>query len=97
MLRTYKGRYEYGKFILPEQALIPDTADIIITVLDDDIISKQKNKDEKLNEEQRAVVEKVLKNLENIRKEDFTEEEIEHFKKLERGDYKLRFDRREGL
>ena len=38
MLRTYKGRYENGKIILPqhEQDKIPNNAEIIITVLTDD-------------------------------------------------------------
>jgi hypothetical protein len=45
MLRTYKGRYERGRIILPdhEQISMPDIADIIITVLDEDKLSTQES------------------------------------------------------
>ena len=97
MLKTYRGRYEYGKLVLPknEQVLMPDTANIIITILDDDIIRGAS--DEKFIPAQRNAAHNFLTAVENIGKEDFTEKDEEAFAKLERGEYKLKIDRRESL
>ena len=89
MLKTYKGRYEYGKLIFPgnTQILMPDTADIIITILDE-------TTDGMLSEKQRTVARNFLKAVENIKEEDFTEEDKEAFARWDSGEYRVKFEER---
>jgi len=77
MLRTYKGRYEGGKFILPEieQGLIPDSANIIVTILDED------NKKDDKHIRQVKAVKKFLTEVQESKNE-LTDEEWKEFENL---------------
>jgi len=77
MLRTYKGRYEGGKFILPEieQGLIPDSANIIVTILDED------NKKDDKHIKQVKAVKKFLTEVQESKNE-LTDEEWKEFENL---------------
>ena len=97
MLKTYKGRYEYGRLILPEYEQMPDTANIIITILDDDIAADAPTASKGELTPSQIAAQNFLTAMENIRKEDFTAEDMEAFSNLESGEYKLKIDRRTGL
>jgi len=81
MLKTYRVRYEFGRLIFPEheQVLMPDTANVIITILDDDTSEIREpdvqRHDEKLSEAQRAVAHNFLVNMQELRKKGFSEED----------------------
>ena len=49
--------------------------------------------DKKLTSQQQTVLD-VLASLEGMSKEDFTPEDLESFQRLERGDFKLKFEER---
>ena len=70
MLKMYQGRYENGHFILPEHelVLIPDNANIIITVLDD--IPSFKS----IAQKQREALKRLSDGLKKIDDEPFDEE-----------------------
>ena len=97
MLRTYKGRYEYGKLVLqrPEQDLIPDTANIIITFLDDETIThKHQANEEKLSPIQQNAAQNFLLAMQNLRKEGFSPEDEAAINDLQSGKYKPKFEER---
>jgi len=97
MLRTYKGRYEYGKLVFPEheQVSMPDTANIIITILEDDInLNKREAGNESLTSAQRTAAQNFLKAMQELRKENFTEEDENAINDLQSGKYKLIFEER---
>jgi len=73
MLRTYKGRYENGKFILPEieKEIIPDNVNIIVTILED-----EPKQIDRLN-----IIEKIFADAQKIENE-LTDEEWAEFEKL---------------
>ena len=94
MLKTYKGRYEYGKLVFPanEQVLIPNTANIIITILEDDIITG--TSDEKFNLTQQNIAQNFLNAMRELRKEGFTAEDEAAISELQSGKYKPTFEGR---
>ena len=94
MLKTYKGRYEYGKLVFPkhEQVFMPDTANVIVTILDDDITHK--SNDEKLTPAQRTVAQNFLKAMQELREEGFSAEDETAIDDLQSGKYKPTFEGR---
>jgi len=100
MLKTYRVRYEFGRIIFPdhEQALIPDTANVIITILDDDTtdmhVPDTHQHIEKLSEAQRAVANSFLIAMQELRKEGFTEDDEKAIASLQNGEYKPTFEAR---
>ena len=100
MLKTYRVRYEFGRLIFPEheQALMPDTANVIITILDDDTsdIHEQdlQRHDEKLSKAQRAVAQNFLFSMQELRKVGFSKEDESAIDSLQNGDYKPVFETR---
>ena len=100
MLKTYRVRYEFGRIIFPdhEQALIPDIANVIITILDDDTadmhIPDAHQHIERLSEAQRAVAHSFLVAMQELRKEGFSEDDERAVASLQDGDYKPTFDAR---
>ena len=101
MLKTYKVRYEFGRLIFPEheQALMPDTANVIITILDDDTadthVPASNQHDEKLSEAaQRAVAHSFLIAMQDLRKEGFSEDGEKAIASLQNGEYKPTFEAR---
>ena len=100
MLKTYKVRYEFGKIIFPEheQALMPDKANVIITILDDDIVDTHVpyvyQYEEKLSEAQRAVAYNFLIAMKELRKDGFSDDDDEAIANLQDGEYKPTFKAR---
>jgi len=100
MLKTYRVRYEFGRIIFPEheQVSIPDTANAIITILDDDTSNihepNVQRHDEKLSEAQIAVAQNFLVNMRELRKKGFIEEDEKAIASLQNGDYKPIFTAR---
>jgi len=100
MLKTYRVRYEFGRIIFPEheQASMPDTANVIITILDDDTpdIHEQdlERHDEKLSEAQIAVAQSFLATMQELRKKGFSEDDEKSIASLQNGDYKPVFEAR---
>ena len=86
MLIEYAGKIVNGKPEFLEKVVLPEGLEIII-------MPKRKTDEEKLNEKQKEVLKKVMENVRDLRKE-LTQEDLEHFAALERGDYKLRFEER---
>ena len=92
MIKTYAGRYENGRFIIPEIARtdIPDNVRVIITVIDESLL----NFDEVFNDTEHTVAEKFLNTMESLRLGGFSEEDNEAIDALQRGEYKLIFEER---
>ena len=81
MLRTYKGRYENGQFIFPEKTMIPDAADIIITILDD-----SREYDSQRTEKLKKIFEDAQEFENNLSDEEWAEfENLRSQTKLSRG------------
>ena len=89
MLVKYAGKIIDGKPTFVEEVDLPEGAEITITIE----APRNKKEEKKLSEEQRAVVANVINNLQKLRKQ-LTEEDLEAFASLERGDYKFTIDRR---
>ena len=100
MLKTYRARYEFGRIIFPkhEQELMPDTANVIITILDDDSadthVPDAYQNEEKLSESQRAVAHSFLIAMQELRKEGFSEDDEKAIASLQDGEYKPTFEAR---
>jgi len=100
MLKTYRVRYEFGRIIFPEheQALMPDTANVIITILDDDTadthVPDVHQHEEKLGEAQRAVAHSFLVAMQELRREGFSEDDDKAIVSLQNGEYKPTFEAR---
>ena len=97
MMRTYKGRYEHGKLILPEHERnsIPNTADVIITILDDEMsdnVPEQKQSEKKLTSGQKNVAQKFLVAMQELRKDGFSAEDESAISDLQSGKYKPVFE-----
>ena len=95
MLRTYRGRYERGRIILPdhEQVLLPDAADVIITVLNEDGISliKSGESSDTLSDKQKAVALAFLRAVQGIRNNGFDADDDTAISDLRSGKYKPTF------
>jgi len=88
-VREYKGYIQNGQVISPEAATLPENAEVVVRTTGQ--ILPFKSADEELLPEHKAAL-KFLDSIKELRKEDFTEEDIEAFEGLERGDYKLKFE-----
>ena len=98
MLRTYRVRYEFGRLIFPEheQVSMPDTANVIITILDDDNSDIREpdvqQHDEKLSEAQVAVAQNFLMSMQEIRRKGFSNEDDNAIASLQSGDDRKHMD-----
>ena len=92
MLRTYRGRYERGQIILQdhEQVLMPDVADVIITVLNEDGINliKSGESSDNLSDKQKAVALDFLRAVQGIRNNGFNSDDDAAISDLHSGKYK---------
>ena len=85
----YQGRYKDGAIILPEQekALIPENANIIIAILNDDMVLRtkpnikisEKNADISIAEKQHEAFKKFITAIDLIDDEPITDENITDF------------------
>jgi len=100
MLKTYRGRYEFGRIIFPEheRASMPDTANVIVTILDDNTVDMQVpdaiQQEEQLSEAQRTVAQSFLVAMQELRKKGFSEEDEKAIASLQSGEYKPSFETR---
>ena len=99
MLRTYKGRYECGRIVFSdqEQVPMPDTADVIITILDEENEETPKpvESDNRLTAEQQAVALDFLRAVQVLRKSGFEPEDEEAISDFQSGKYKPIFEVRQ--
>ena len=92
MLMAYKGRYENGRFILPEleKASIPDNVNIIITILDEVSLGTQA----KPASATQVAARNFLRAMQDLRKNGFAEEDEAAIIDLQNGSYKPSFEER---
>ena len=90
----YQGVYKNEQFLLPhsqQNIVLPENAEFFITVLRREMPIKTVDETQTL-EQQGAL--NFLTAVKNVKKENFTTEDIEAFESLERGDYKPAFEER---
>ena len=94
MLKTYRGRYEKGKFVFPEfdEVPLPDNVNVIITVLDDADLKPQGGPVYS-DEDKRKAALKFLEAMEKLEKE-LTDEDHAAIDELQSGKYKPVFEER---
>ena len=90
-LQAYKGYFEQGNFYSSGKIIcIPDRQRVTM-IFEEQAPFPYSAVD--TSSQQQTVLD-VLASLESINEEDFTPEDLESFERLERGDFKLKFEER---
>ena len=88
-IQAHQGYFQSdGRLIFSNTFVKPPRNKKVTVLWEEEIIP-----DKKLMSQQQTVLD-VLDSLEGIGKEDFTPEDLESFERLERGDFKLKFEDR---
>ena len=88
-VQAYQGYFQPDGRLIFNNTLIKPPKNKKVTILwEEEIVS-----DKKLTSQQQTVID-VLASLESINEEDVTLDDLESFERLERGDFKLKFEER---
>ena len=93
-IQAHQGYFQSDGRLIFNNTLVKPPKNKKVTIFwEEEIETKSKITDKKLTPQQQALLD-VLASLESINKEDFTPEDLESFERLERGDFKLKFEER---
>ena len=88
-IQAHQGYFQSDGKLIFNNALVKPPKNKTVTILwEEETIT-----DKKILSQQQTVLD-VLASLESMDKEDFTPEDLESFERLERGDFKLKFEER---
>ena len=88
-VQSYQGFFKDGRFMSPQAVKIPENVEVFVTITGREIPFMEQI--DKQNDEQSTIM-SVLASLPN--RDDFTQEDLDAFAKLESGVYKLNFPQR---
>jgi len=95
-IQAHQGYFQSDGRLIFNNTLIKPPKNKKVTIFwEEEIITEIESTvtDKKLKSQQQTLL-GVLASLESINKEDFTPEDLESFERLERGDFKLKFEER---
>jgi len=95
-IQAHQGYFQSDGRLIFNNALVKPPKNKKVTIFWEEEINAETEStitNKKLTSQQQTVLD-VLDSLESINKEDFTPEDLESFERLERGDFKLKFEER---
>ena len=95
-IQAHQGYFQSdGRFIFNNTLIKPPKNKKVTIFWEEEIITEIESTvaDKKLKSQQQTLL-SVLASLESINKEDITPDDLESFERLERGDFKLKFEER---
>lgn len=95
-VQAFQGFFRNGQFMSPQAVELPENVEVFITITGREIPFESQNTSEKegLTLKQQELAKNVLFNLEKFTENGLSEETLESFESLERGDFKLKFEER---
>lgn len=95
-LQAHQGYFQSDGRLIFNNALVKPPKNKKVTIFwEEELITETESKstDRSPTSQQQTILD-VLASLESINKEEFTPEDLESFERLERGDFKLKFEER---